>query len=408
MLSLPSPFARLRTLLHGIEPGKPPIDLSIGAPRHATPDIARKALMEGFEGLGHYPRIEGLIEVRRAISAWLERRFDARLDPEGEVLVSNGSREGLFYAALHAISLKRDKGCLKPVVAYPNPLYPVYGTAGQLTGAENLPLTSLKNRPGLLDLDAIPEETLRRLACLYICSPANPQGAVADAPYWQKAIDLARRYGFYILADECYSEIYYSKAAPIGALSASGDDVSRLISFNSLSKRSSVPGLRFGFMAGDADFISGLAALRNVCGPQMAEPIQRAATALLSDETHVAENRALYQAKMDLAHQALKGFSGYQKPEGGFCLWLNVASLYDASDSQAFAHHGADEIFVRALWQAEGVKAIPGGYLSETTDGHNPGEGFVRLALVGSVAETEDALKRINQLINARKLAEAG
>ena len=391
MLSLPSPFARLRTLLHGTEPGKPAIDLSIGAPRHRAPHLDLSA--DSLKGLQSYPRIEGLIETRQAIADWLEHRFDAQPDPETEIAVTNGSREGLFYAALHAIALKRSKGCTNPVVGYPNPLYPVYGSASQLTGSENLPLFPTRGGHGLPDLKSIPEETLRRLACLYICSPSNPQGAVANEAWWQAALELARTYGFYLFADECYSEIYYC-ARPSGALNAAGTDFSRLVSFNSLSKRSSVPGLRFGFVAGDADFIIGLSALRNVCGPQTPEPVQRAAMSLLADESHVEANRALYGQKMKLAAQALQNFPGFRRPEGGFCLWLDVSTL------------ASDEDFTRQLWQSEGIKVLPGSYLSETVDGINPGVGFVRIALVASLEETEEAMTRLSSFINKHSLRE--
>lgn len=383
MLSIASPFARLRQLLADHQPGLPAIDLSIGAPKHPLPQGMR-TLSPTLEGLGHYPAISGMEETRQAVATWLGSRFGVALDAENEVMVANGSREALFYAGLYAVGRKRQTGCDMPYVAYPNPLYPVYGAVGPASYADNLPLPPTKNGYGLPDLDALSDKTLRKLACLYIGAPSNPQGTLAYSGYWQQALELGRAYGFYVFADECYSEIYYG-AKPDGALTAAASTGSfeKLVSFNSLSKRSSVPGLRFGFVSGDADFIKGFSNWRNVCGPQMAEPTQRIGIALLEDESHVEDNRKLYRQKMALAQEALEGFEGFTHPEAGFCLWLNVSSL------------GKDEDIALSLWRHEGLKAIPGSYLAEEAHGHNPGAGFLRLALVSTVEETKTAMTRL-------------
>jgi aspartate/methionine/tyrosine aminotransferase len=395
MLAFISPFARLRGLLDPLTPEQTPIDLSIGAPRHDMPTMVIEQLNAGSTalaaGLERYPAINGLGDVRGHVCTWLKARFGAILNPELNISLCNGSREGLFYAGLHAVNLKRSKGCAAPIVAYPNPLYPVYSAVAPVSGAQNLPLPPTNGGFGLPDLEAITPETLSQLACLYIAAPANPQGTLAPQSYWQNALQLARDYDFFLFADECYSEIYYGER-PKGALTAAQtlSSFDKLISFNSLSKRSNVPGLRFGFLAGDDGFITGFNAMRNVCGPQMSEPTQRLGAALLGDEHHVEDNRQLYAQKMLMAKQHLGWFSGFTMPEGGFCLWLDISSL------------GNDEEIAAQLWQSFGLKTIPGSYVSQDVAGQNPGEGFLRLALVGSMDETLIAMQRLSAFLSIK------
>jgi aspartate/methionine/tyrosine aminotransferase len=382
-----SPFARLRSLIEGIEPGLPPIDMTIGEPRHAMPPMLGSALQSAFAGYAKYPPIQGTAELTGAIGAWIERRYPAlegAIDPARHILPLNGTREGLFLAIFPALA--RWKGEGRPCILMPNPFYQVYLAAAVSANAEPVFLAAEEEGGFLPRLADIPGETLSRTAAFYLASPANPQGAVADADYLAEAISLARRYGFFLLLDECYSEIY-AREAPPGGLEAAhrlGGDFSNLLVFNSLSKRSNVPGLRSGFIAGDPAFIAAFSRFRNVAAPQMPLPVQHASAVLWGDEAHVETSRALYAAKFAAAREILGNKLHFADPAGGFFLWPKVD------------HLGGGEAAAKTFWKGCGVKVLPGAYLAQTdSTGHNPGAAYVRIALVDDLALTREAFHRL-------------
>jgi N-succinyldiaminopimelate aminotransferase len=381
-----SPFQRLAALLDGIAPGMAQIDLSLGEPRHAVPDFVAPILAEHTHAFGKYPPIRGTADLRAAIGGWIGRRYPSlagAVDPEAHILPLNGSREGLFSAIFPALARKE---AARPAVLIPNPFYQAYLAAAVAAGAEPVFLPARKETGFLPDLDALDAETLGRAAAIYLCSPSNPEGAVASEAYWARLISLARAHDFVVFADECYSEIY-AAAPPPGALAAAaalGEGLRNVISFNSLSKRSNLPGLRSGFAAGDADFIAAFQKFRSVACPQTPLPVQAVAAHAWREETHVAANRALYAAKFAIADEALGGMFGYARPEGGFFLWLDLSAL------------GGGEAAAQTLWQSCGVKILPGAYLAQDeAGGLNPGTDFARLALVADEAATREALMRL-------------
>jgi len=382
-----SPFARLAELLHGIAPGAPPIDLSLGEPRALIPSFLGPTLEQHLSEFGRYPPIRGIPALRQAIAVWLSRRYPtlaAQVDAEAEVLPLNGSREGLFSAVFPALA--RKASIARPAVLIPNPFYQAYAAAAAASGAEPVFLDSAGATQFLPALDAIDEQLLRRTVALYLCTPSNPQGAVADRSYLAAAIALARRFDFMLFADECYSEIY-SETLPPGALEtafAGNDNFANVVTFNSLSKRSGLPGLRSGFVAGDPAFIAAFARFRNVACPQVPLPIQHVSVKAWSDEAHVEQGRALYRQNFDIADAVLQGRYGYRRAQGGFFLWLDMAA------------HGGGEEAVKTLWKGCGVRLLPGKYLARTgASGVNPGVNHVRVALVHDSATTGEALGRI-------------
>lgn len=382
-----SPFARLAALLDGIAPGAPPIDLSLGEPRALIPSFLGPTLERHLNEFGRYPPIRGIPALREAIVSWLGRRYPTlagRVDAETHVLPLNGSREGLFSAIFPALA--RKESVARPAVLIPNPFYQAYAAAAAASGAEPIFLESDAATQFLPALDGVDEALLQRTVAFYLCSPSNPQGAVADRGYLAGAVALARRFDFMLFADECYSEIY-SDAPPPGALetafSADGS-FANVVIFNSLSKRSGLPGLRSGFVAGDPAFIAPFARFRNVACPQVPLPIQHASAAAWSDETHVSEGRTLYRANFDRADAVLQGRYGYRRPQGGFFLWLDMAA------------HGGGEEATKTLWKGCGVRLLPGTYLArEGASGANPGLDHVRVALVHAPHTTGEALERI-------------
>ena len=389
-----SPFARLRELLGDTLPGGEPIDMTIGAPRHAMPGFVAEILDAKSSLYGQYPPIRGIDELRLAISAWHDRRYGmaGAVEAERHILPLSGSREGLFSALFPIVERKIIEG-RTPVVLIPNPFYQVYAAAAVASGANPIFLDAKPENNFLPDLDALARdgELLQRTAAIYICSPSNPEGSVADRGYFEKAIMLAREYGFMIFSDECYSEIY-GDVAPAGILKISHDlngDFKNIVSFNSLSKRSNVPGLRSGFCAGDADFIASFEKFRNVACPQMPLPVQHASVALWSDEAHVKANRTLYRDKFKVASEIIGGRYGYQKPAGAFFLWLNME------------HFSGGEAAAVTLWKGCGVKVLPGAYLaSERLNAANPCRDYVRLALVDDLNTTKEALRRIVNVLS--------
>ena len=309
-----SPFARLAELLAPYQPGKPLITLSLGEPQHPVPAFVGPVLAKHIADFGRYPIAKGIEPFRRAASNWLSTRFELPrpIDPETELLVLNGSREGLFFAAITAARYVGErKG--RPAILVPNPFYPAYAAGARAADCEAIYLPTTLANGFLPDLDALDDATLARTVAIFIASPANPQGAVASKEYFSRLKQLADRFGFMILSDECYSEIY-TKQAPGSMLECAGPDFTNAVAFQSLSKRSNLPGMRVGFAAGDKKFLSLFHELRNVAAPQVPVPLQQVAVAAYSDEAHVEENRRLYRMKFDLADQILGNRYGYVRP----------------------------------------------------------------------------------------------
>jgi aspartate/methionine/tyrosine aminotransferase len=379
-----SPFARTTELLAPYKPGKPLITLSLGEPQHPVPGFVGPVLAQHIAEFGRYPLAKGIEPFRKAVAAWLSTRFrlPRHIDPENEILVLNGSREGLFFAALTAANhVGGRKG--RPAILMPNPFYPAYGAGARAANCEQVYLPTTPANGFLPDLDALDESTLARTVAFYIASPANPQGSVASREYLSHLKKLADRFGFMILSDECYSEIY-TRDAPGSMLECAGSDFANVVVFQSLSKRSNLPGMRVGFAAGDRRFLAAFHELRNVAAPQVPVPLQHVAVTAYSDETHVEENRKLYRTKFDLADQILGNRYGYKRPAGGFCVWLDVSK------------HGGDEAAAIRLYRDAGVRVIPGSYLARLQpDGFNPGAGYIRLALVSDSESTAEALHRL-------------
>jgi N-succinyldiaminopimelate aminotransferase len=382
-----SPFARLAHLLEGLTPSLPAIDLSLGEPTALIPAFLGPTLDAHLAEFGRYPPIKGIPALRQAIAAWLGRRYpllEGRIDAETHVLPLNGSREGLFSSIFPALA--RKPGVERPAVLIPNPFYQAYAAAATASGAEPQFLPSLAETDFLPELELIDERLLRRTVAFYLCTPSNPQGAMADRAYLARAIALARRFDFLLFADECYSEIY-GETPPPGALeTAYGEtgSLANVVSFQSLSKRSGLPGLRSGFMAGDPGFIASCLRFRNVACPQVPLPVQHVSVRAWSDEEHVERSRALYRENFLVADAVVGGRFGYRRPKGGFFLWLNMADF------------GGGEAAAKTLWKGCGVKVLPGAYLAQAEpDGVNPGTDYIRVALVHNADVTREALTRI-------------
>ena len=379
-----SPFVRTHELLEGIKPGKPAINLSVGEPQHPIPPFVGPVLAAHLDEFGRYPANKGTDEFRRAAAGWLGRRYELprALDPDSEVIVLNGTREGLFLGAIAAKRFIARRA--KPAILIPNPFYAAYSAGAAAADCEPVYLPTTKDTGFLPDLAALDDELLGRTVAFYIASPSNPQGAIADLAYLNRLTALARRFGFLVFADECYCEIYLGGKAPHGMLEAAGSDFANVVVFHSLSKRSNLPGLRVGFAAGDKRFLTRYVELRNVAAPQVPVPAQRVAIAAYEDEAHVKKNRDLYVAKFDLADQIIGNRYGYKRPAGGFFLWLDVSA------------QGGDEAVTQKLWREAGLRVIPGHYLArDGADGRNPGAGYIRVALVHDKETTAEALHRL-------------
>jgi len=374
------PFQRLRDLLSGVTPGGEPITLSIGEPQHRPPSFVAEILAAEAKGWGKYPPMDGTADFRAAAGSWAAKRFDAPyLDPDKNLLPLSGSREGLFQIGLLAAG-GEGRGA-KNLVLLPNPFYQVYAAAAVMAGAEPVFVS---------DFDAVPKDVLDRAALAFFCTPANPQGSVASAGQLDRLVATAREHDFLLASDECYSEIYH-REAPAGILQSCGGSLKNIAVFHSLSKRSSVPGLRSGFIIADSGVIAPLLRLRSYSCASVPLPILAASAALWRDEGHVEENRAAYNAKFDLADQLLGGLPGYTRPAGGFFLWLRV---------------GDGESFTRELWRRAGVRVLPGGYLARPdAQGHNPGAAYIRVALVHDLDVTERALRAIGDLMTSIEAA---
>lgn len=379
-----SPFVRLTDLLEGVEPGKPPISLAVGEPQHPIPSFVGPILQANLADFGKYPPNKGSNRFCEAAAGWLNRRFNPSrpVDPVKEVVVLSGTREGLFLAVTAAKRHVKPRAG-KPAVLVPNPFYAVYSAAAVAADCEPVYMPATASSGFLPDLDSLSDELLARTVAFFLASPANPQGAVADRAYLTRLIGMARRHGFMLFADECYSEIY-TQVPPPGMLQVTGDDFSNVVVFHSLSKRSSLAGLRVGFAAGDAAFIKPYLDLRTVSAPQVPLPAQEVAIAAYNDEAHVIENRAMYAAKFDLADQIIGDRFGYKRPAGGFFLWLDVSKV--CSDPEAALR----------LWREAGVRVVPGSYLARAgADGSNPGDGYLRIAMVQNREITAEALHRL-------------
>ncbi len=363
-------FPRLRALLDAHAPGGEPIAMTIGEPRHAFPAFVGQVLADNLAGFGVYPPNEGSPDLLAAISGWIGRRYGVTVTTD-RIMVLNGTREGLFNAAL-ALCPESKNGA-RPVILTPNPFYQVYAIAALAVGAEPVYVPATAETGFLPDYAALPAEVLDRTAIAYLCSPANPQGAVADRAYWADLIALAEKHDFLIFADECYSEIWRDEP-PVGALELGGDP-ERVFVFHSLSKRSNLPGLRSGFVAGGAQGIARIRQLRNYAGAPLPLPLQRVAEKVWADEAHVIENRALYAAKYAAADQIMGNLPGYRSPQAGFFLWLPSEDGEDAA---------------LRLWRETGVRVLPGAYLSRDVNGQNPGKGYIRVAMVAP----EDEFRR--------------
>ncbi|HET6521245.1 MAG TPA: aminotransferase class I/II-fold pyridoxal phosphate-dependent enzyme [Geminicoccaceae bacterium] len=379
------PFPRLTRLLAGESPpdGVTPVDLSIGEPRHLVPELLARTVAAHAHLWNRYPPVEGTAEFRAAVADWLRRRYglpERAIDADAQIIPVAGTKEALFMlAAVVADAGRRPR----PAVLMPNPFYNVYLGGALLAGAEPVLLPVTRATRFLPDLDALPAGLLERTAALYLCSPANPQGMAADLDYLRRAVALARRHGFLLVLDECYAELY-GDAPPPGGLEAAFEldgSLDHVVVFHSLSKRSSAAGLRSGFVAGDRRVIAAFTHLRRYGAAVQPLPLLAAATALWRDEEHVVANRALYQEKFDLAGRLLGNRYGFYRPDGGFFLWLEVG------DGEAAA--------VR-LWREAGLRVLPGGYIGrpDPASGVNPGDPYVRVALVHDPATTEAALRR--------------
>ncbi|HEY0943086.1 MAG TPA: succinyldiaminopimelate transaminase [Steroidobacter sp.] len=386
----PYPFERLRALLAGAQPpaGLSHIAMYIGEPRHPAPPLVVEALTANMTGLGSYPATAGIPQLREAIANWLTRRFklpNGSLSAESMVLPVNGTREALF-AFVQAVT---DPG-RRPLMVMPNPFYQIYEGAALLAGAEPYFMRNDAQHEALPDLDSVPAEVWDRCQILFLCSPSNPTGAVASIEYLQHALRLAERHDFVIASDECYSEIYFDEAKPpaglLQAAAAAGHtSYERCVVFHSLSKRSSVPGLRSGFVAGDAKVLKSFLLYRTYHGSAMPPPAQFASIAAWNDEAHVLENRNLYRQKFAAVLPILREVMPVEMPEASFYLWPQVDN---------------DERFTRALFEQQHITLLPGSYIARPTpEGSNPGRGRVRISLVATVPECVEAASRIREFV---------
>jgi N-succinyldiaminopimelate aminotransferase len=382
----PYPFQKLRDLFNGIQPNPAlsAINLSIGEPKHATPDLIKTALTENLAGLANYPTTLGSAELRGAISSWLVRRYGIpALDSDREIVPVNGSREALFAFAQAVVDARNN-----PVVISPNPFYQIYEGAALLAGAEPYYLNTLPENGFRMDYASVPESVWQRTQLLYVCSPGNPTGKVMNLDDWREVFALADKYGFVIASDECYSEIYFDEAnPPLGALQAAhrlGRDYTNLVMFSSLSKRSNVPGMRSGFVAGDAAILEKFLLYRTYHGCAMNPAVQAASAAAWNDEKHVQENRRLYREKFDAVLPLLKNVLDVEMPDAAFYFWARTT--------------GSDTDFAVRLHRECNVTVLPGSFLAREAHGANPGAGFVRIALVAPLDECLEAARRMQTL----------
>ena len=386
----PYPFEKLAELKAGITPTTTAkhIALSIGEPQHAPPAVAMAAMAESLGGLARYPLTRGERSLRVAIADWLTRRFRlnaGQVDPDRQVLPVAGTREALFSFAQAVVARPSDPTAPRPLVLMPNPFYQIYEGAALLAGATPYFLNTLPEDDFALNFGQLPEAVWQCAQLVYVCSPGNPTGHVMPLQEWQTLFEMSDRYGFIIASDECYSEIYFGDGKPLGALQAAQQlgrgDYKNLVVFSSLSKRSNVPGMRSGFVAGDAAIIAKFMLYRTYHGCAMNPAVQAASAAAWSDEAHVAENRRLYAEKFAQVAELLQSALPISLPDAGFYLWIRTPV--------------ADTVFAQALYRDYNVAVLPGSYLARTAQGVNPGEHYVRLALVANLEEAVEATQRI-------------
>ncbi len=388
----PYPFERLRELTREVKPNPAlrPIGLGIGEPRHATPQLITDALTAALPGLANYPATAGEPALREACAQWVQRRYGVELDPSTQVLPVNGSREALFAIAQTVIDPTRAGA----TVVCPNPFYQIYEGAALLAGAQPAFANSDPARNFAADWSQIDATTWSRTQLLYVCSPGNPTGAVMPLTEWQALFELSDRHGFVIASDECYSEIYFGDTPPLGSLQAAKalgrDDLRNLVAFTSLSKRSNVPGMRSGFVAGDARLIKAFLTYRTYHGSAMSPPVQRASIAAWGDEAHVVANRALYRQKFAGVTPILADVLEVAMPDAGFYLWAGVPG-------------GDDVRFALRLLAQYNVAVLPGSLLARDAHGTNPGAGRIRLALVAGVDECLEAAQRIAECVKTTR-----
>ncbi|MCK9201842.1 MAG: succinyldiaminopimelate transaminase [Gallionella sp.] len=386
----PYPFQKLAALFGEVKPNPDyrPISLSIGEPKHATPQFIKDALTTGLDGLANYPTTAGSDALRGAVANWLGTRYGIPApDAKTQVLPVNGSREALFAFAQAVV----DRSKPDPVVVSPNPFYQIYEGAALLAGAVPHFLNTLPEDGFAMDYAQLPEEIWQRTQLIYVCSPGNPNGHVMSQQEWNTLFEMSDRYGFVIASDECYSEIYFGEDKPLGALQAARqlgrNDYKNLVVFSSLSKRSNVPGMRSGFVAGDAAIIGKFTLYRTYHGCAMNPAIQAASIAAWNDEAHVAENRRLYAEKFEQVVGILKPVLPVALPDAGFYLWVRTPI--------------SDTAFAQALYRDYNVTVLPGSYLAREARGVNPGANFVRLALVANTEETVEAAQRIARFVSS-------
>ena len=390
----PYPFERLRQLFADTTPASAysPISLGMGEPKHPTPQFIKDAMAAGLQGLASYPSTGGEPRLREACAAWLQRRYRVAVDAHTQVLPVNGSREALFSFTQTVI----DSSAGAPVVVCPNPFYQIYEGAALLAGAEPYFAHSDPARNFAVDWDSVPADVWRRAQLLFVCSPGNPTGAVMPLAEWKRLFALSDQYGFVIASDECYSEIYFREDPPLGGLEAATllgrTDFKNLVSFTSLSKRSNVPGLRSGFVAGDADIIRQFLLYRTYHGSAMSPVVQAASVAAWSDEHHVAANRLLYRRKFGGVTPLLAGVLEVALPDAGFYLWAKIPDKLGLSDTD----------FARLLYAQYNVTLLPGSYLARTARGINPGAQRLRMALVADIEECAEAALRIAQFVQSQ------
>lgn len=382
----PYAFPRLRALLDPHPAGGPVVHMTIGEPKHAFPAWIAEILNREIAGFGVYPPNEGTPELRGAISEWIKRRYGVAMDPETQVMAANGTREALYNVCM-ALVPEKVKG-QRPIILMPNPFYQVYMIGAISVAAEPMFVPATREDGYLPDYASLPPAVLNRTAAVYICSPANPQGSVASREYWRTLIALAERYDFRIFADECYSEIYRGTEPPVGALEVAAEmkaNPERVVIFHSLSKRSNLPGLRAGFIAGGPKSIAACKQLRAYSGAPIPLPLQRVAEAVWADEAHVVENRRLYGEKYVLADEIFREVNSYKGPDAGFFLWLPVED---------------GETAALKAWTETGLRVLPGAYLSQDDDqGRNPGKGYVRVAMVAPKDDMQAGLIRLRDCL---------
>ncbi len=392
----PYPFERLKKLFASVTPNPAlrPISLGIGEPRHATPQLIKDAWSADLSGLASYPATAGEPRLREACAHWLQRRYGLALNPMTQVLPVNGSREALFALTQTVVDATQHADAGGPIVVCPNPFYQIYEGAALLAGATPWFAPSDPSRNFAVDWDSVPAAVWQRTQLLFVCSPGNPTGAVMPLAEWEKLFALSDRYGFVIASDECYSEIYFRDEPPLGGLEAAAKlgraDFKNLIALTSLSKRSNVPGMRSGFVAGDAAIIAQFLLYRTYHGSAMNIVVQNASIAAWNDEAHVVDNRAQYRAKFAHVTPVLASVMNVRLPDAGFYLWAQVPQ-------KMFG--GSDVDFARELLAQYNVTVLPGSYLARESAGHNPGQGRIRMALVAQTAECLEAAQRIVQFI---------